>query len=84
MGAFGPRDFHRRPFEVLPNPIRVFDPWDEMHQELAKLSMQCHRKVAKMKLSQSRAISHLRQKVREDLRDELEKIDGLVKELLGL
>jgi hypothetical protein len=84
MGAFGPRDLHRRPFEVLPNPIRVFNPRDKMHRELAKLSRQCHRKVVKMKLSQSRAIGRLRRKVREDLRDELEKIDGLVKELLGL
>jgi predicted FMN-binding regulatory protein PaiB len=84
MGAFGPRDFHRRPFEVLPNPIPLFQLQDERHRQLVELSMRCHQKVAKMKLSQSRAIGRLRRKVREDLRDELEKIDRLVKELLGL
>jgi hypothetical protein len=69
---------------VLPNPIPPFQLQDERHQQLVELSMRCHRKVAKMELSQSRAIDRLRRKVQEDLRDELEKIDGLVKELLGL
>jgi hypothetical protein len=37
-GAFGERDIHRRPFEVLPNPIPLFDPEDGRRLQLAELS----------------------------------------------
>jgi hypothetical protein len=37
-----------------------------------------------MELSQSRAIGRLRQEVREALREELQEIDRLARELLGL
>jgi hypothetical protein len=37
-GAFGERDILRRPFEVLPNPIPLFDPEDGRHLQLAELS----------------------------------------------
>jgi len=83
-GAFGERHFHRRPFEVLRSAIPLFDPEDERHRRLAELSRQCHQRMAGMELSQSRSIGRLRQEVREALRDELEEIDRLARELLGL
>jgi hypothetical protein len=83
-GAFGARDFHRRPFEVLPNPIPLFDPQNERHLRLAELSRRCHQRVADMKLPQDKRIGRLRQEVREALREELQEIDRLARELLGL
>ena len=42
-GAYkGERDIHRRPFEVLPEPIPVFNPSDARHARLAQLSRDCH------------------------------------------
>ena len=89
-GAFGARQGQgqrhicRRPFEVLPNPIPLFDPEDGRHLQLAELSRRCHQRVAGMQLPQSRAIGRLRQEVREALREELQEIDRLARELLGL
>jgi len=79
-GHFGERDIHRRPFEILPIP--EFDPQDPIHQELAKLSKECHRKVAKMEVDPARRIDLARQHVREALDAELKKIDRLVRKLL--
>ena len=83
-GAFGERDINRRPFEVLPNSIPLFDFEDGRHLQLAELSRRCHQRVAGMELSQSRAIGRLHQEVREALREELQEIDRLARELLEL
>jgi hypothetical protein len=79
-GHFGERDIHRRPFEILPIP--EFDPQDPIHKELAELSKQCHRKVAKMEVDPARRIDLARRDVREALAEELEEIDKLVEKLL--
>ncbi len=92
-GAFGAqkgkgeRHIHRRPFEVLPIPF--FDKKDRHHLRLAELSKQCHQKVAAIVKNTdaknlSQPIGRLRQLVRENLRAELDEIDRVVKELLGL
>ncbi|MBI4300974.1 MAG: N-6 DNA methylase [Chloroflexi bacterium] len=79
-GAFGERDIHRRPFEVLPIPI--FDPQNRHHRRLAELSQECHGKVAAMSLPQNRGIGRLRHEVREILKAELAGIDALVRDIL--
>jgi hypothetical protein len=79
-GAWGERDIHRRPFEVVPIP--KFDPEDEKHQRLAELSKECHQKVAKLSLT-GKSIGFLRNKVREHLKEELAEIDSLVKSILA-
>jgi hypothetical protein len=83
-GSYGERDIHRRPFEVLPTPIPPFDPRDPRHERLAKLSRQCHQRVAHMELSQTRRIDRLRKEVRETLKHELAELDEITRELLGL
>lgn len=83
-GAFGERHFHRRPFEVISTPIPPFDSTDARHGLLAELSRQCHQRVAQMELPEARPIGRLRQQVREALKDELARIDEIVRELLGL
>ncbi len=92
-GAFGAqkgkgqRHIHRRPFEVLPIP--KFDRNDKRHLRLAELSKECHEKVAKMMVNAdakflSQPIGRLRNIVRQMLETELDEIDQIVAELLGL
>ncbi len=79
-GAWGERDIHRRPFEVVPIP--KFDAKDKKHLKLAELSQECHRKVAQLNL-EGKSIGLLRNKVREILMAELDEIDQLVKSMLS-
>ncbi|MCS7237552.1 MAG: SAM-dependent methyltransferase [Thermoguttaceae bacterium] len=92
-GAFGAhrgkgqRDIHRRPFEVLPIPL--FDSSRAAHQELARLGRRCHTKVGKIVASLSEAdlaqpIGKLRQRIREEIAEELSEIDQLVRKILKL
>lgn len=83
-GSFGQRHVHRRPFEVLPNPIPRFDPQDDRHRRLAELSKLCHERVAAMELPQTMRIGRLRQEMREALHEELAAIDALARELLQI
>jgi SAM-dependent methyltransferase len=79
-GAWGERDIHRRPFEVVPIPR--FSPEDERHVKLAELSKQCHDKVTKLSLT-GKSIGFLRNKAREQLKDELAQIDKVVRDILS-
>jgi len=79
-GAWGERHIYRRPFEVVPIPR--FNPQDEGHQKLAKLSQECHQKVAQLAL-EGKSIGSLRNKVRDYLSHELDEIDKLVKAILA-
>ena len=79
-GDWGVRNIHRRPFEAVAIP--KFNPKDEKHLKLAKLSEQCHQKVAKLILK-GKSIGFLRNKVRQHLSAELNEIDKLVKSILS-
>jgi hypothetical protein len=79
-GQWGARDIARRPFEVVSIP--KFNPEDEIHQKLAKLSKECHQKVKKLKL-EGKNIGNLRGKVRKALASELAEIDKLVRDILS-
>lgn len=79
-GAWGERDIQRRPFEVLPIP--KFNPQDENHLKLAKLSEECHIQVSQLSLKY-KSIGILRNEVRTSLSSELSQIDELVKIALG-
>jgi len=81
-GAWGPRDIVRRPFEALPIPIPKFNPKNEKHLKLAELSEECHQKVARLAVK-GKSIGFLRNKVRQHLSSELDKIDKLVKSILS-
>jgi SAM-dependent methyltransferase len=79
-GAWGERDISRTPFEVISIPR--FNPQDERHQKLAKLSQECHQKVAQLAL-EGKSIGSLRNKARDYLSAELDEIDKLVKSVLS-
>ncbi|MBI4340077.1 MAG: SAM-dependent DNA methyltransferase [Chloroflexi bacterium] len=81
-GAWGARDIHRRPFEMVPFPR--FNPKDKTHVRLAELSQTCHAKVANLAPSlQGKSIGRLRSQVRQALSAELQEIDTLVRQILG-
>jgi len=79
-GAWGERDIHRRPVEVVSIPR--FNPYDERHQKLAELSKESHRKVVELSLK-GKSIGFLRNKVRDHLSQELAGIDRLVRDILS-
>ena len=81
-GLLGPRDITRRPLDL---PIPQFDPSEATHTELAGLSQQCHERVKQVLselTSRYRSIGKIRGEVRRLLREELQEIDDLVRELL--
>jgi hypothetical protein len=79
-GDWGERHVSRTPFEAVPIPI--FDPKDENHLKLAKLSKECHQKVAQLTL-EGKNIGNLRGKVRKALANELAEIDRIVRDILS-
>ncbi len=88
----------KKVFDVAPIPL--YDRDNALHRQLAELGRECERKVAgwlerekaadteeerRAKVEKlRRAIGHTRRKIREMLAEELEEIDRLVQELLGL
>ncbi len=83
-GLWGPRDIHKK---VLELPIPRFDAANPKHKRLAELGRKCSTKVKRWLASggagKITSIGKLRGMVRELLKDELTKIDTLVKEILG-
>ncbi|HJT76959.1 MAG TPA: N-6 DNA methylase [Gemmataceae bacterium] len=91
-GAFGAqrgkgeRHVGRRPFEVLPIPR--YRGADKRHRRLARLSRDCHDKVAQLLAGADERwltapIGRLRTEVRQEhLRTQLDEIDALVAEIL--
>jgi hypothetical protein len=80
-GLFGPRDIHKKVWEL---PIPKFDSTNEDHRALAKLGEECTKKVSKMlsKGVRSKSIGHIRKLIKEELREELIKIDKIIKIVL--
>jgi hypothetical protein len=78
-GLFGERHIMRRPF-MLPLPKFI---GGDLHVKLAELSKQCHCKVASIEFRRKSAAG-ARSEARRVLAQEIEKIDELVYELLGL
>ena len=82
-GLWGPRDFHKK---VLDFPILEFDKTDSNHMRLYELGEECTVRVNQWILSGAQgnitSIGHLRSKIRNLLKVELEEIDTIVKELL--
>lgn len=82
----GERHITALPFKTLPIPL--FDPQDERHLRLARLSQDCHEHVRTFLAEEGEKVirassGRLRQTVRELLKEQLDEIDGLVKSLLG-
>lgn len=77
----GPRDIHRRPFEVCAIP--QYDPNNPQHQQLAVLSETAQSVVATLDLFQGGVVA-VRKRAREATRTSIAQIDEIVQSLLGL
>jgi len=81
-GAFGARDIVKKPLEFS---IPLYDPGDPTHKKLADLSKRCHQKVATIlpALAQKYgSVGKIRSEIKRELRDEIEQIDRLAKQVL--
>ena len=63
-------------------PVPKFNPKDEKHQRLAKLSEECHQKVTQLAVK-GKSIGFLGNRVRQHLSAEIDEIDKLVKGILS-
>jgi methylase of polypeptide subunit release factors len=79
-GTFGERHIQRRPFMFL---IPNFNEKDPKHLELARISKQCHDRLKSKQFARKRVAS-ARSEARKNVSKEIERIDELVSELLGL
>ncbi len=82
-GLWGPRDICKKVLEI---PIPQYNPSDENHQALSQLGEQCTQKVEQLlpQLTKSRSIGHTRRLIKAELKEELEEIDKMVKQILVL
>jgi len=81
-GAFGERHIHKKPLEF---PIPLYDPDNPTHGKLVELSKECHRKVGAVLpvLAQKYgSVGKIRSEIKKELRDEIEQIDRLAKQVL--
>jgi methylase of polypeptide subunit release factors len=79
-GTFGERHIQRRPFMF---PIPKFNEKDPRHLELAMISKQCH-DMLKSKQFTKKSTAGARSEAKKIVAKEIERIDELVSELLGL
>jgi len=81
-GLWGPRSIHKKVLEI---PIPQYNSSDENHRVLFELGEQCTRKVEQLlpQLAKSRSIGHTRRLIKAELKGELERIDEIVKQILG-
>ncbi len=77
----GPRDIHRRPFEV--SPIPQFNEHDPDHRQLAALSQAAHTAVAVLDLSKGGVVA-ARKRARKEVITYIEQIDLIAQRMLGL
>ncbi|MEM4467103.1 MAG: N-6 DNA methylase [Nitrososphaerota archaeon] len=83
-GAFGERHIVKKPLEL---PIPRFDPSNNVHQRLSQLGKECHEKVAKILpalTSKYKSIGKIRAEIKKYLRNELQEIDRLTKQILKI
>jgi len=83
-GTFGERDIHKKPLEL---PIPKFDPDDPIHKRLAQIGKECHQKVQKILpalTAKYRSIGKIRSEIKRHLAKELQEIDQLTKQILGI
>ena len=80
-GAYGPRDIHKKPFEIS---IPKYDPKNNTHQQLSNLGKKCENEVKKLLPDLARrydSIGVIRRKLNEALKVHIDQIDELVLKL---
>ena len=81
-GDFGARDIHKK---VLELPIPRYRPDKRSHKQLSDLAKKCALRVEKLHpvlVSKYDSIGKIRQIIKDELNEEIEQIDGLVKAIL--
>jgi Xaa-Pro aminopeptidase len=71
-GLFGARAIHRRPLTL---PIPKFDNKNRLHLELADIGRKAHERIKTVEFTQK---NNIRAEVREELKDEIARIDQIV------
>jgi len=79
-GLFGARHIIRRPFML---PIQRFDPNNPVQRRLAELSKIYHGKASRIRLTK-KSVAARRKEVRDALKAEIDEINKLVSQLLGM
>ncbi len=77
-GLFGPRDIHKKPFEIS---IPKFNSRNNIHKKLSKLGKTCTTEVKKILpdlAGEYDSIGWIRKKINESLKSYIDKIDDLV------
>ncbi len=80
QGLQGERDIHRRPFEVCPIP--VFTRKERLHRDIAQIARAARMKMLDCAPRIEGNAAQARQAARQIVQPELDRIDGLVSELL--
>jgi hypothetical protein len=78
----GKRDIHRRPFEVCPIPL--YDVGDPAHQEIASCARAAQDAVAKFGPQLKGTLAKVRERTRETVKSQIDRIDVLVADILKL
>jgi hypothetical protein len=77
VGDFGERDIHKK---VLELPIPRFEPGNKVHEELSDIAQRCQAAAAEFVAPLSAkygSVGKIRREIKDRLRDDLSKIDGL-------
>jgi hypothetical protein len=80
QGLYGPRDIHRRPFEICPIPL--FDGKDPQHVKLAELGRECRKLLKGLVPKMDGRLGTMRKDARRVIANQLSQIDRIVTELL--
>ena len=81
VGKFGPRDIHKKLFEI---PIPKFEPKNSIHVQLVNLAKKCTietRKRLPALYEKYNSIGYIRKRISESLKPYLDQIDELVLKL---
>ncbi len=81
QGLYGPRDIHRRPFEVCAIP--QFDSKNENHKLMAKLGKTAREKMNKIAPQMKGRLGRVRTDSKKLIKDEISKIDKLAAQILN-
>jgi hypothetical protein len=79
-GLWGPRDIHKRPLTL---PIPLFNIKNQKHNKISELSQICQDKTSTyLDQMKDKGVGSVRTEIRKRLKDELDLINNLVKEIL--
>jgi len=81
QGLLGERDIHRRPFEVCPIPL--FNGKNPLHLKIAEVARKCREELLPIVPKMQTPVATARADARHLVQGKLNKLDELVRKLLG-